>query len=100
MKNTFKNAWNGEERLWKVWWLIGVPFGLLSIPLLVLILGPTFPVPLRLAAFVIYIVPFCAWVRCAWMCAPNVENRIWTIVARGVLVYRIGSIGYLLFNLN
>ncbi|RQS15813.1 hypothetical protein [Burkholderia sp. Bp8998] len=29
MKNTFRNAWNGEERLWKVWWLIGVPLGLL-----------------------------------------------------------------------
>ncbi|NTX29799.1 hypothetical protein HT746_22195 [Burkholderia pyrrocinia] len=100
MKNTFKNAWHGEERLWKVWWLIGVPLNLLFIPLLVLIMGPAYPAPLRLAAFIIYIVPFCAWMRCAWMCAPNVEKHIWTILARAVIVYRIGSLGYALFNLN
>ncbi len=100
MKNTLEYAWRGEERLWKVWWLIGVPLGLLLIPLLVLIVGPSYPVPLRFAAFVMYVAPFCAWIRCAWMCAPNVENRIWTIVARAVIVYRIGSLGIILIGLN
>lgn len=100
MKNTLKNAWRGTERLWKVWWLIGVPLGLLFISLLVLVQGPAYPVALRIVAFVAYIVPFCAWMRCAWMCAPNVENRIWTTVARAVIVYRVGSLAVILFHLG
>ncbi|UXU85646.1 hypothetical protein [Burkholderia sp. S-53] len=75
MKKPFRNAWRGEERLWKVWWLIGVPLNLLFIPLLVLIMGPAYPAPLRLAAFVIYIVPFCAWVRCARRTSRSASGR-------------------------
>lgn len=31
MKNYFKKLWNGEEKLWRVFWLWGVLIGIISI---------------------------------------------------------------------
>jgi hypothetical protein len=51
----FKRAWRGEEPLWKVWWLIGVPLNLLLIPLLAVLVTPKVPTPLYFGALIFYL---------------------------------------------
>ncbi|MEM5298854.1 hypothetical protein VSR82_31615 [Burkholderia sp. JPY481] len=96
----FKRAWRGEEPLWKVWWLIGVPLNLLLIPLLAVLLTPNVPTPLYFGALIFYLLAFFAWIRAAWLCAPNVERRIWMVLARAVLVLRVCSLAKLLLVTN
>lgn len=92
----FKRAWNGQEPLWKVWWLMGVPLNLILIPLFAVLATPKIPAPLYLGALVPYLLIFFAWTRAAWLCAPNVEHRVWMIIARVMLVLRVCSLAKLL----
>ncbi|RQH06638.1 hypothetical protein D1Y85_12255 [Paraburkholderia dinghuensis] len=96
----FKRAWNGQEPLWKVWWLIGVPLNLLLIPLLAVLVTPKTPAMVYFGALVPYLLVFFAWIRAAWICAPNVERRVWMILARVVLVFRVCSLAKLLLVWN
>lgn len=96
----FKRAWNGEEPLWKVWWLIGVPLNLLLIPLVAVLATPKMPTPLYFGALALYLPAFFAWIRAAWLCAPNVEHRVWMVLARVVLVLRVFSLAKLLLVWN
>jgi phosphoglycerol transferase MdoB-like AlkP superfamily enzyme len=86
-----KRAWLGEERLWKVWWLIGVPTELgciaalaasylLTGNLIVPIYGLIVAIPVVLASW-----------RMEWVCAPNVNHRVWMYVVRSLIVLRIAE---------
>jgi hypothetical protein len=39
-----------------------------------------------IAALVLYLVVYFAWVRMAWLCSPNVKRRIWTGVSYVMIV--------------
>ncbi len=92
MFQKIKIAWNGEERLWKVFWLWGVTIYLSVIPIgsfvmvqhkiflnvitsiLVIIVGV-----MGLIFAFIYPVIFCV---ALWRCAKNTDNKIYSILGR------------------
>jgi hypothetical protein len=80
-------AWNGEELLWKVFWIYGVAvsvlYGLIyeyspdngidSLSILENIL---------LAPYIIYTI---LWMVSLWRCAPNSDLSLWTWLARAIV---------------
>jgi predicted outer membrane lipoprotein len=81
-------TWRGEERLWKVWWLVGVPlagagavFNAAASEKLI----ARYALPV-LAFSVALLVAYIAWCGMAWRCAPNVDTKIWTPIARIAIV--------------
>lgn len=85
-KNIF-GARAGGEKLWKVWWLWGIPVGWTVSGLIVCAeiarvaglagCGDL----LDIARLLIYF----SWARLAWRCAHNVRDRRWTPVSRFAL---------------
>jgi len=80
-------AANGEEKLWKVWWMAGIPLGWACSALVVIAEELRYADHhgwgnfLDLARLLI----FFAWLRLAWRCSHNVGRPIWTPVARATL---------------
>jgi hypothetical protein len=82
------SAWKGEAPLWKVWWLIGVPLNI-GFKILGGIItwasqssSPAFSLLLGIAMVLVAIV----WCKMAWVCSKNVQNRIWTHLARAMII--------------
>ena len=89
-----KRAWRGEERLWKVWWLLGLPVNSVCEILargVELISGPDSPTSLFLAFSVLCLT--LAWCNMVWACAHNVKirrkyiwHRVWGYIAKGMVI--------------
>lgn len=75
-------AWRGEERLWKVWWYVGGPLTIAGAITAKLIADRY----LALAFAVVLLAAYFAWCGMAWRCAPNVDSKIWTPIARTLIV--------------
>ena len=88
----FSKAWRGEERLWKVWWLIGllllIPIGTITI----IARLPELPVAVFITLLVTQVVLYFAWFRMAWTCAKNVNHIGWMYAARVVVVLKLGML--------
>ena len=77
----------GSEKLWKVWWLWGIPLGWTASGLVL------WAEILRAAGYwewadlldVLRLLIYFRWARFAWRCAHNVQNRAWTPVSRFAL---------------
>jgi hypothetical protein len=77
----------GGEKLWRVWWLWGIPVGWTVSGLIIVAevarvaghagLGDLLDVMRLLVYF--------GWARLAWRCSHNVEDRRWTPVSRFAL---------------
>ncbi|AHE31048.1 Uncharacterised protein [Burkholderia pseudomallei] len=84
-----KNAWAGNEPLWKVWWGLGIPMGatmvLINACVRYVVQLPT-PNIFLMPLLCVQIALVAAWVRTAWICAPNVRHRLWMYLARIWLV--------------
>jgi hypothetical protein len=73
----------GRERLWKVWWLAGIPVAWLTSLLVVA------AEELRSAEYhgwgnfldILRFLLFVAWVRLAWRCSRNVDSPYWRPIA-------------------
>jgi hypothetical protein len=80
-------AWRGEERLWKVWWLLGLVLGVLGM-LLRQALVEGVPTQEALASFMPMLAasalfaPYLVWCKMAWSCANNVDWKYWGIIAK------------------
>ena len=80
---------SGNERLWKVWWLGGIPVGWTTSLLVVVAEHLRYADPshsdwgdlLDVMRFLIYFV----WLRFAWRCSHNVDLPLWTTLARATL---------------
>jgi len=80
-------ALDRSTRLWKVWWLLGTPVACAAAALLYC------AEQLRLAQRpawaelldVLRIALFWLWCWAAWTCSRNVEQRVWTPLARATL---------------
>jgi len=78
---------DGRERLWKIWWLCGIPVAWVTSVLVIAaeaarnadhpVAGDWLDV-LRLLVYIL-------WAQLAWHCAHNVETRLWAPVARCAL---------------
>ena len=84
---TFLRSRDGEERLWRIWWICGIPVAWIASALVIgaeAARNAGHPVPadwLDVLRLLIYIL----WAQLAWHCAHNVEKRIWAPVSRVVL---------------
>jgi len=77
-----------SEKLWRVWWLWGMPVAWASSAL---VLGAEFARTGGASAWgdaldVVRLALYWWWMRFAWSCAGNVANPIWSPVSRAVLV--------------
>jgi len=89
IRRSGSRAFQGEERLWKVWWLAGIPVAWATSALVVAAehlrgLGAWawgWGDACDVARLLIYL----AWFRLAWRCSSNVESPVWTPLARVVL---------------
>jgi hypothetical protein len=78
----------GEERLWKVWWLAGMPIAGLTTGLVILAEdmraagSDGWGDALDVARLLVYF----AWFRLAWRCSRNVDDTRWTWLAQSGLV--------------
>lgn len=87
-----RRAWRGEERLWKVWWLIGLPlwfavnFAFFAVCTLVADDPINFPLIFLFVAVASLVAVWLAWMVAAWRCAPNVEHSAWRLAARATLL--------------
>ena len=94
-----KRAWAGEERLWKVWWLIGAPLYIFNNLIVALVESYILSDPLGankalvFGTLAVVGVEWLAWVRAVLRCAPNVNNQFWRRASRVCLV------GFILMNL-
>lgn len=83
-------GWHGQARLWKVWWLLGLPLNML--PFIVEPMLPSAPQGVfsalsLLLASLLMLGLVVAWTIMAWRCSPNVRIKAWTWVARLVLIF-------------
>jgi len=87
----FKRAWKGEEKLWKVWWLFGVPLNIVStiIEKMSDMKSPPMPMGILVALLFVMFALWVYWCIAAWRCAPNVETKSWAYIARGLIVVSI-----------
>ena len=85
----FFNYWNGKEKLWKAFWLIGM-LGRIIVALIVIIflqigqiIGLTWSIAILSILFIlIYII----WsVVSIWRCAFNTKNKNWGHAARIII---------------
>ena len=79
-----QDAHAGAEKLWKVWWLWGIPVGWTTSGMIILAefiraagnwgCGDMIDVARLLVYF--------SWARLAWRCSHNVSDCRWTLVSR------------------
>ena len=95
-------AWRGEERFWKVWWLLGMPlhvvwwtvwFDLWTSGLVheTFFLITVWFWPGMLGALAVFAGLYAVWGTLAWRCAGNVEYRLWANVGRVLIGVTLGS---------
>jgi hypothetical protein len=92
LRTPLRLALNGEERLWKVCWLWGIPVGVAAIALTV------FAEMSRDAGWngagagldVVKLLVYLTWFGAAWRCSGNVVNRTWTGIARAAIALALG----------
>jgi hypothetical protein len=83
-------AFRGEERLWRVWWLAGIPIALVTGALVIAAerlrgLGAWawgWGDACDAARLLVYL----AWFMLAWRCSKNVQKPVWTPLARVALL--------------
>ena len=82
-----RDAHAGVEKLWKIWWLWGIPVAWITSGVIVL-------AEIAFAAGyagcgdlldVVRLLVYFAWARLAWRCSHNVADRRWTVASRVVL---------------
>jgi hypothetical protein len=85
---SFLRSRDGRERLWKVWWLCGIPVAWATSALVIgaeaLRIGghPAAGDWLDVVRLLIYIL----WAQLAWRCAHNVETGLWEPMSRFALM--------------
>jgi len=90
IRRSGSRAFRGEEKLWKVWWLGGIPVALITGALWLAAdrvrgLGAWawgWGDACDVARFLVYL----GWFYIAWRCSRNVQSAAWTPLARGALV--------------
>lgn len=85
---SLRRALLGTERLWKVWWILGIPFASAAVALLIAaeVLRQAGTRALADGLDLMRLALFWFWLRLAWKSAPNVRHAWWTGVVRVALV--------------
>jgi fatty acid desaturase len=90
IRQSGSRAFRGEEKLWKVWWLAGIPVGCITAVLILaaerLRASGTWAWGWGDACDAARLLVYLAWFVPAWRCSRNVRNLAWTPLARGALL--------------
>ena len=88
MINFLRQAWRGDARLWKVWWLLGLPlFAVLGGVAQTFFNETTNILPIfALLFYFVYIALYVGWCNMAWSCSKNVNTKVWGTIAKALIV--------------
>lgn len=101
--NLFVRAWRGKASLAMVWWGIGLPLRIVGG-----ILNANWAFErlyggnewARFGVACATVAASVVWSVMAWRCAPNVEDRLWMWVARGLIIVMWMQIAYELVRIG
>ena len=83
-----RRAWDGEERLWKAWWIYG-PAAVATVLALTFAAEYAYfaaSTALEHLFIAVKLAVYWLWFRLAWKCSRNAANGVWTPVARILLI--------------
>ena len=93
IENFLLSYWNGKEKLWKAFWLMGFVFQIILFYSLIFILyiglffGLTWSI--KITIFIVSNL-YTIWILVSiWNCAYNVKNRIWGDISRVIVVLNV-----------
>ena len=85
--------WNGEQKLWKAFWIMGFAFQILFFYFLLFLsyIGFLFGLTWSIKATVFLISNiYTIWILVSiWNCAYNVKNKIWGDLSRVIVVLNV-----------
>ena len=85
--------WNGEQKLWKAFWLLGFIFQILFFYFLLLLLYVGILLKLtwsiKITIFLLSNI-YTVWILVSiWNCAYNVKNKIWGNISRIIVIFNV-----------
>ena len=93
IENFLLSYWNGNEKLWKAFWLMGFVFQIILFYSLIFILyiglffGLTWSI--KITIFIVSNL-YTIWILVSiWNCAYNVKNKIWGDISRVIVVLNV-----------
>tara|TARA_B100001123_G_scaffold432524_1_gene555729 strand:- start:594 stop:965 length:372 start_codon:yes stop_codon:yes gene_type:complete len=93
IENFLLSYWNGNEKLWKAFWLMGFVFQIIIFYSLIFILyiglffGLTWSI--KITIFIVSNL-YTIWILVSiWNCAYNVKNKIWGDISRVIVVLNV-----------
>lgn len=82
-RNFVASYWRGEGRLWLVFWIYGVLLSTIVTGVFLAQLASEDPIPGLKQFLIVTFIPYTVWVIVSmWRCAFNVENELYSHMAR------------------
>ena len=85
--------WNGEQKLWKAFWIMGFVFQILFFYFLLFLsyIGFLFGLTWSIKVIIFLISNiYTIWILVSiWNCAYNVKNKIWGDLSRVIVVFNV-----------
>ena len=93
IENFLLSYWNGEQKLWKAFWLMGFVFQILFLYFLlvllyfVVLIGLTWSI--KVTIFLLSNI-YQIWILVSiWNCAYNVRNKTWGHLSRSIVILNV-----------
>ena len=93
IENFLLSYWNGEQKLWKAFWLMGFVFQILFLYFLLVLLyfgvliGLTWSI--KVTIFLLSNI-YQIWILVSiWNCSNNVKKEIWGFIARVIVILNV-----------
>ena len=93
IENFLLSYWNGEQKLWKAFWLMGFVFQILFLYFLLVLLyfgvliGLTWSI--KVTIFLLSNI-YQIWILVSiWNCAYNVRNKTWGHLSRSIVILNV-----------
>ena len=93
IENFLLSYWNGEQKLWKAFWLMGFVFQILFLNFLLVLLyfgvliGLTWSI--KVTIFLLSNI-YQIWILVSiWNCAYNVRNKTWGHLSRSIVILNV-----------
>jgi hypothetical protein len=91
MYRTIRRAWRGRERLWKVWWLYGVPVLITEFLFTICVDTPYHGLTATMSKGLLALVSV-LWCIAAWRCARNTDSELWMFSARALITLHLACV--------
>jgi hypothetical protein len=101
-KNFIVNYWQGTEKLWKAFWIIGIISFIVMRIISTLFWGTASESSLALWAIILFLtgyIMFVWWAVAVWRCAPNTSKIMWKWLSRIVIIVSCANNFYYDYNI-